>query len=65
MKGTHAHCCSTKENYVIVIKQKVDEFAKQSVSGHYKSRKRFSKYRRHEKISKVLNTIAREQEKKS
>lgn len=49
-----------KKIYVIVIKQKVDEFAKQSVSGHYKSRKRFSKYRRHEKISKVLNTIARE-----
>lgn len=49
-----------KKIYDVVIKQKLNEFAKQYVSGHFKSLKRPSKYRRHVKIVEVLNTIAKE-----
>lgn len=49
-----------KKIHDVVIKQKVNEFAKQYASGHFKELKRPSKYRRLAKIIEVSNTITKE-----
>ena len=54
-----------KKIHDVVIKQKVNEFAKQYASGHFKALKRPSKYRRQAKIIEVSNTITKEWQKKS